>query len=80
LQYKVIEYKIIIIKTVWHWHKNRHIYQQDRIESPETNPYVYFQLVFDKGVKNTQWRKNSLFHNWFGEKWIFECKTMDLDP
>ena len=73
-------YKAIVIKTVWHWKKkkNRNIKQCNKTESPETNPCTYGHILFDKGGKTIQWRKDRLFSKWYCENWTAMCKIMKL--
>ena len=49
------------------------------MESPEINPSTYGHLIFDKGGKTIQWRKDNLFNNWCWENCLTTSKRKKLE-
>jgi hypothetical protein len=69
-------YRAIVIKTPWYWYSDRQVDQWNRIEDPEMNPHTYRYLIFDKGAKTIQWKKDSIFNKWCWHNWWLSCKRM----
>jgi hypothetical protein len=69
-----------VIKTAWYWYIDRQVDQWYRIEDPEMNQHIYDHLIFDKGTKTIQWKKDSIFKKWFWLNWLLASRRMQIDP
>ena len=54
--------------------------QWNRIEDPEMKRHTNSYLIFDKGAKTTQWKKESIFNKSCWVNWQSECRRMQIDP
>jgi hypothetical protein len=57
-----LNYRATVIKTAWDGYSNRQVDQWNRIEDSEMNPQTYSHLIFDKGVKTIQWKRDHIFN------------------
>jgi hypothetical protein len=43
-------------------------------------PHSYGHLIFDKGSKTIQWKKDSIFKKWSWHNWWVSCRRIQIDP
>jgi hypothetical protein len=67
-------------KTACYWYNDRQIDQWNGMEDPEMNLNTYGHLIFDKGAKTIQWKKDSIFNKWSWLNWWLACRRMKIVP
>lgn len=74
------DFTIKLHQTSWYWWDNGYRDQWNRTGNSDTHPLKYSQLIFDKGPKTVQWRKDSSFTNDARTIGCPEWKKNNLNP
>jgi hypothetical protein len=72
-------YRKIMIKTPEFWYSDRVVDQWNKIVDPEMNRHTYFHLIFDKGTKTIQWKKDRIYNKWCWFNWLIAHRRMQID-
>jgi hypothetical protein len=72
-------YIAIVMKIAWYWFRDRQQDKWNRFEDPELNTHTYCNLIFDKGAKAIQWKKDSIFNKWCWFNWRSACRKIQID-
>ena len=54
-------YKALVIQAVWCWHDHKQSDQWSRLENPETDPYIYGCLMYNKDHVAMEQGKEEVF-------------------
>ena len=75
---KAVKCPNLQIKTAWYYYRNRH--RMNRTEQrAQKYAHAPSQLIFNKEVKNIQWKKDSLFNKWCWESLTVTCKSVKFE-
>ena len=66
-------------QTVWYWHKNRHIDQQNRIEKPKNGPSTLWSTNLWQSRKEYPMEKRWSFQQMMLENWTATCERVKLN-
>jgi hypothetical protein len=72
-------YRAIMIKNKWFWFRDKQVDQWKRIEYSEINSHTYDHLIFDKGSKPYNVKKESICNKWYKSNWRSACIRMQID-
>jgi hypothetical protein len=52
----------------------------NRIKDTEINSHTYGHLIFEKGGKTIQWKKDYIYIKWYWVNWWLACSRRRIDP
>ena len=68
------------LERIWYWHKNRHRDEWNKTGSPQINPSIYGQLIFNKGAKNIYTGEKIIFSINGAEKQDIHIQKNENEP
>ena len=74
-----LNHKATVIETICYWHQKQKYRSMEQDRKSRNKPMHLWVPFFDKGGKNIQGDKDSLFNKWCWENWTATCKRMKLE-
>ena len=71
LEYLSLYHRVIVTKTIWYQHRNRHVVQWSKLESSSMHANDYSHLIFDRDAKTTYWQKENIQQMMLGKLYIY---------
>ena len=71
-------YNVVVIKTLWYWHKNRRRSMEKNSE-PRKIPTTLWPSNLQQSRKDYPMKKDNLYNRGGWENWTSTCKQLKLD-